>query len=130
MRSLLVSLLLLGPVQAEIPRPDARGEYTQRTLHTRWKVVDPDPGGLNGRLSPKFPLAYDDITQEWPLPNVAQWPIVARFAPGSILQARTGNVGVIRQLDPQGRAWMMVSRPTGQGFCFVRAHRRYIQPVP
>jgi hypothetical protein len=124
----VIALSLLA--HADLPKPDARGEYSGRTLHTHWKVVDPDPAGLNGRLSRAFPQDYSDIRQEWPEPKVSQWPVVATFLPGSRLTAKTGNLGVIRIQDPSGKTWLMVERPQGTGFCFVRAHQSYIRPIP
>lgn len=93
-------------------------------------MVDQDPAGLNGRLAEHFPEDYMDNRHPWPEPQVSTWPVVVRFKPGTILTAKTGNVGIIRLLDPEGRSWLMVARPGGKGVCFVRANRRFIQPIP
>lgn len=128
-RCILALLSLTLAAHGQLPEPDPKGEYSRRTLHTHWRVVDGDPQGLNGRLAPDFPSRYDDARAVWPTSSPLSWPVVARFPGGSSLQARTGNVGVIRLQDAQGRSWMMVSRPGGAGICFVRAHQRYIRPV-
>ncbi len=129
MKHLALCLCLSLACYGQLPQADASGEYSRRTLHTHWRVVDPDPEGLNGRLARDFPVNYDSVAAPWPSSPPLSWPVVARFASGSLLRARTGNVGVIRIKDPQGRSWMMVSRPEGSGICFVRAHQRYIRPV-
>lgn len=129
-RVLLIVLTLTLGCHAELPQPDGRGEYSRRTLHTHWQVVDPDPQGMNGRLAPDFPNNYEDSRIPWPTSEPLSWPVVARFPSGSSLQACTGNLGVLRIKDSQGRYWMMVKRPKGSGFCFVRSHQRFLRPVP
>lgn len=129
MKLTVLFLSLSLAASGQLPQADARGEYSRRTLHTHWLVVDTDPEGLNGRLARDFPVNYDSVAAPWPSSPPLSWPVVARFTSGSLLRARTGNVGVIRIQDPQGRSWMMVTRPEGSGICFVRAHRRYIRPV-
>lgn len=130
LQSLLCVLVCLGTANAEPPQCNKQGEYVAKSLHTRWKVVDQDPAGLNGRLHTQFPEDYTDIRQVWPEPLVSTWPVVARFKPDTILTAKLGNVGIIRLVDPEGRSWLMVGRPGGKGVCFVRANQRFIRPVP
>lgn len=92
--------------------------------------MDQDPAGLNGRLADQFPEDYLDNRLPWPEPRVSTWPVVANFRAGTRLTAKTGNLGIIRLLDPEGRSWLMVARPGGKGVCFVRANQRFIQPIP
>jgi hypothetical protein len=129
---LLILVLALslssGCLADEMPSPDAQGEYGRRTLHTRWQVVDADPQGLNGRLAENFPRLYDDARQPWPTTEVLTWPVVERFPKGRILEAVTGNVGVMLIKETSGRTWMMVRRSDG-GVCFVRANHRFLRPV-
>ena len=116
------------PIRHPLPQADARGDYSSRTLQSQWEVVDPDPSGLRGRLSPRFPANYEDPRQEWPPLTVSTWPEVARFAPGTVLSAVLGNVGAIHVKDPEGRCWLMVHNPAG-GICFVRANHRFLRPL-
>jgi hypothetical protein len=121
--------LNLGALADEkLPTPDSKGEYSQRTLHTRWQVVDSDPQGLNGRLAENFPRLYDDDRQPWPTTEALTWPVVERFRKGQILEAVRGNLGVMLIKETSGRTWMMVRRSDG-GICFVRANQRFIRPA-
>lgn len=118
----------LRPVRHPLPEPDSRGDYSGRTEQSRWKVVDPDPAGLNGRMSPRFPADPGDARAEWPPLAIGQWPVVARFAPGTVLTAVRGNVGSILVEDLEGRPWLLVRTPRG-GLCFVRANQKFLRPL-
>jgi hypothetical protein len=128
--TLLIALSFNLVVKAEetMPSPDSQGEYSRRTMHTRWQVVDSDPQGLNGRLAKSFPQHYDNNREPWPTTEVLTWPVVERFHSDQILEAVTGNLGVMLIKEPSGKTWMMVRRSDG-GVCFVRANHRFIQPA-
>jgi hypothetical protein len=119
----------LHPIDYEPVQPDARGNFPYRTLHRYWKVVDPDPAGLNARLHPNFPGNYEDPRVTWPSGDVRAWPVLRTFARGSLLAAVPGNVGMIIRHDSDQSPWLMVENPAG-GICFVRAHKDFIRPVP
>ena len=117
--------------EEQLPQSDKNGDYGNRTTHIYWKVVDPDPEGLNGRLADDFPADWEDIRASWPETNVAQWPVVTKFSTGSILTACPGNCGIIFLKDKNGKSWLMVYRdPVKKSkVCFVRANVKYIKPV-
>ena len=80
-----------------------------------WQVITPK--GLNCRAQAQ--------------PNAT---IVKRFVAGQLLQANLYAGGsdevLLNGKDQQGRYWMAVRTPAGQTLdCYVRAHRRLIQPV-
>jgi len=81
-----------------------------------WRVISPT--GLNCRRKP-------DLQAE----------VILTFSPGTILQAgdlgRGGSDEVMLNLrDHQGRTWMTARSRNGHYYgCYVRANRRYIQPV-
>jgi len=123
----------MAVAQNALPQPDAKGSYQGRYLHPYWVVVDPDPNGFNGRLSPKWPANWDAVDANWPDTRVIKpdWPVVVRFNQGRILSARYGNMGNIFVRDGNGSSWLLVSsgpaRPNG--VCFVRANRKFMKPV-
>ena len=51
----LSTLLALGTATlgstAPLPSPNNQGDYMGRAYHTYWEVVDPDPNGLNCRMT-------------------------------------------------------------------------------
>lgn len=114
------------PSDAEPVKPDAKGDY-RRTPHVFWEVVDPDPPGLNARQHPKFPRASEIETASWPEGRVSDWPVVAKIPKGTVLQALSGNVGVLWYRDTSGAVWLLVHH--GQGLVFVRWNQRFVRPV-
>jgi len=115
--------------EGSLPVPDGKGDYWKRTTHRFWMVVDRDHHGLNGRLSKEFPSNWEDPRSEWPKQmNIDEWPVVARFSRGSILNGTGGNMGIIFVKDIHGDSWMMVNTGINR-ICFVRANSRYIKPV-
>ena len=112
----------------KLPVPDKNGDYVYATEHMVWKVVDPDPNGLNGRLSPKFPQNWEDPRSKWPVMNINQWPVVIKFQKGDRLIAIRGNRGVNIIKDTRGKPWLMVEY-TELKPCFVRANSQFIKPV-
>ncbi len=112
-----------------LPTPDANGDYMVPSNGKYWMVVDPDwDNGLNGRLTPEWPADWEHINVKWPQSNVATWPVVARFFPGTVLNASWGNRGAISLKDHNGKPWLMIQISRDR-YCFVRANKRFIQPV-
>ncbi|APB34193.1 hypothetical protein GlitD10_1867 [Gloeomargarita lithophora Alchichica-D10] len=125
MDSPLITLILLGfatvsgdfysndaPIKAQVPAHPAHSKVMAGSL---WQVVTP-------RLNCRRQAA-------------TQATIVRQFRRGDILEAEVGRGGadeVLRNvLDTNGKPWMWVryrtTRP--EDACFVRAHRRLIQPL-
>jgi hypothetical protein len=127
--SLILSFFFISlSFASELPKADKNGDYKGRTLHRYWLVTDKDYNGLNGRLSEDFPKDYESPRSVWPKSNVAEWPVVAKFLPGTILNGRNGNVGIIFINDKNGNPWIMISIDMDK-YCFVRANKKYIKPV-
>lgn len=120
--------------QENIPQANAKGDFQGRYLHNYWMVMDPDPNGFNGRLTPKWPANWDAVDANWPDTRVIKpdWPVVVRFNRGRVLRAMSGNMGLIFIRDGRGLPWLMVSAgPAGKpnGVCFVRANAKFLKPV-
>ena len=132
---LLLCLICSGVsfAQGTLPQPDAKGNYQGRYLHQYWMVVDPDPAGFNGRLTPKWPANWDALDANWPDTRMIKpdWPVVVRFNRGRILRAMLGNTGLYFVRDGRGCSWLLVSAGTGKpgAVCFVRANSKFIKPV-
>lgn len=153
--ALVTSLLLAGPLEAQtrpsfyerpapaaaakcqpaagivcsIPARDANGDYKGRSLHRYWQVVNEDRRDLIGRVTKEWPSNWDCVDANWPsTSDVAQWPEAARFSPGSVLLAATGNMGIIFVNDSANKPWLMINSGIGR-VCFVPANSRYIIPV-
>jgi len=105
-------------------RPDQNGDYSTRSGHRYWEVVDSGPGGLNGRMHPNFsqqdPKDYPEA--------VGSWPVVCSFPQGAILKAMTGMRGVRTVRDDQKKDWLIVFQPK-RGYCAVRFNSAYVRPV-
>jgi len=124
---LCFSLISISIASEALPLANENGDYAKRTAHLYWIVVDTDPSGLNGRLSPDFPSDWENPTIGWPKMNIGQWPVVKRFAKGTILNGCMGNCGVLHY-DVNNKPWLMVSVGI-KHICFVRANSKYIKPV-
>lgn len=115
--------------QNGLPQPDKNGDFRDRFVHPYWIVTDTDSGGLNGRLSPDFPINWEDCGAIWPkYPKISGWPVVIKFSSGMILNAVNGNCGMIRIDDENKKPWMMI-RIDNDKICFVRSNIKYIKPV-
>lgn len=150
-RLLLSLILLLSPIPDAIAQPtatttesvhqtllaqaapqptaNASGDYTQRTSHQRWLVIDPDPAGLNCRWSRSIPSDWYAPHAQWPQMNVLQWQIVRRFPRNTVLTANTTPAGFATLSDARGLPWLKVSMGSADQICLVRANRRYIRPI-
>lgn len=106
-------------------RPDAKGDFSERTLHHYFEVIDPDPKGLNARIPPGPPIKGCD-----PLPNeeVSTWPVSTQLKKGTILFG-VSDAWVGRVQDREKRWWMHFRTLGGQE-CWVRANSRFIRPIP
>ncbi len=126
----------LEPIHNPPPRVDAQGNYRgDAAMQHFWKVVDPDPSGLNARLSPDFPGDVSDIRAQWPRTTPDRWPVVERLPGGTIVRAVHGNRGAIILKGSDGQPWLLVSTTLDarqhrhQRIFFVRLNLRYLQPV-
>jgi len=107
-------------------RPDANGDFSERTLHHYFEVIDPDPNGLNARFPPGPPRK--DCCDALPNEEVGTWPVVAQLKKGTVL-CGISNVWVGHAQDKQKRWWMNFRTPDGQEV-WVRANSKFIRPIP
>jgi len=153
-----IGLILLGlatlfsnysPVLA-IPMPDRDGDYTapkRVLLYPTWQVVDPDPNGLNCRTPQRFQgktlgdyadqnndryrSIADELLQSG-IHDIEQWEVLTRIYQGDRFNAYGGNLGAqIIVKDRQNKTWMPISVSANNQLmhCFVRANKRFIQPI-
>ena len=135
----LIAVSLIAPTAVALPIPNQDGDYidTKRgNAHRDWKVVDPDPAGLNCRMAKQFQgIAVDAVNTPDEMlsldykPNIRKWEVVYRFRPGQQLLAVTGNgMNQHIQFDDRGKPWMAV-RVQNSVDCFTRINRHFIQPI-
>ncbi|MCT7976472.1 hypothetical protein NG792_01880 [Laspinema sp. C3] len=113
-----------------LPQTNAQGDYTGKSNHINWRVVDPDPKGLNCRMGAQT------IEQVWnpsagPL-NIGSWPATGTLPPDSTFQAALSPGGFILTFDSNNQPWIFVessSGPEQTNNCFIRANTNYIEPV-
>lgn len=95
--------------------PDQGGNYPLKEAYqAQWRVVDPDPTGLNCRASLPSPAGLAEV--------------VATFTQGDILQAIPRERGVTEIMSVRGETWLRVALETGDT-CWVRANSQFIEPV-
>lgn len=119
-----------------IPQPDPRGNYTaaQSMNWETWQVIDPDPSGLNCRVSQDFDrmwrkhLLYEGIPSDM---NISRWQVKRVFSPGTILFADLAPAGNSILTDHYGKPWMKIriDSEDESSICIIRAHQNYIKPV-
>ncbi|MBD1910907.1 MULTISPECIES: hypothetical protein [unclassified Leptolyngbya] len=114
--------------QARLPQPNANGDYTARTSHSSWQVVDPDPNGLNCRWSSQMPAEWYAPDARLPRRDVVNWGVVRRFATGTVLTANTTPAGFATMTDSRGLPWLKVSIGNNDQICLVRANSRFVRP--
>lgn len=110
-----------------LPAPNANGDYT-RTSHRSWRVVDPDPNGLNCRWSSQMPSDWYAPDARLPRMDVMNWGVVRRFATGTTLTSNITPAGFATMPDARGLPWLKVSIGTNDQICLVRANSRFIRP--
>lgn len=136
----IAELTLSSQVAIAIPISDRNGDFTSTGRgrgHIYWQVVDPDPNGLNCRMTERFQGIYADalntpdefLSRDYK-PNISRWTRVHRFATGERLRAVTGNgMNQHIQFDDRGKPWMAVRISDVRGDCFVRANIRFVRPI-
>lgn len=114
---------------ADLPTPDANGDYTRKTSHRTWRVVDADPGGLNCRWSADAPADWYSPSAQLPPLNIEEWEVVQRFPQGTVLTSNITPAGFATLTDTQKQPWLKVSIGPNDQICLVRANERYVQPI-
>lgn len=132
--ALLWSSVTVGILGNVAPNPAAMeniseaGDYQRATLaRTHWVVVDDDPSGLNCRMTPSYDL-YD-----YDRPNdIYNWPVERTLAWGQRFYTLPSMAGDLFY-DDRDLPWLFVRfnrDPDNPQGCFVRANRRYVEPLP
>jgi hypothetical protein len=113
---------------AELPKPNASGDYAGRTSHRFWVVVDPDPEGVNCRWSAAMPANWYAPGAKLPLANIDQWTIVRSFKRNSVLTSNITPAGFALLYDNRNKPWLKVSIGAKDQICLVRANSKFVQP--
>jgi hypothetical protein len=123
---------------ANFPKADKDGEFAGRIPYPLWRVVDPDPNGLNGRLASDFPRDWESCNARWPKmdESMYKWPVIRTFRKGSLLMGQMTNAGSVILTSFVGTGdkekkerWLFVKFGLNGEVCFVRAKTQYIEPV-
>lgn len=120
------------PTEEALPSADANGDYSRKTSHKKWLVVDSDPNGVNCRWSQEMPTNWYAPDAKLPTLNISQWSVVRHFQKNTPSQTLTTNLtpaGFATLFDESGKPWLKVSIGSDQQICFVRANKKYVQPV-
>lgn len=115
-----------------LPKPDKNGDYIGKMSHKSWVVTD--SGFLNGRLSHELPMYWYDPRVKWPRMNIGQWPVIRKFAGGTILTANGVPAGFVVIHDENEKPWLKVNisppgEKSGDAVCYVRANVKYVRPI-
>jgi len=117
---------------------DGTGDYSTRSSHLSWQVVDPDPNGLNCRMGEYgeleifegAPPTPDSDPREVVL-DIGNWPPVATLQTGQQFKTRLNLGGWFNVYDLNNKPWMFVNESDGgTAGCFVRANDQRVRPVP
>lgn len=123
------SIVIASPLAAvALPKPDKNGDYP-RTSHQNWRVVDPDPNGLNCRWSSAMPSEWFSPSAKLPQTPISNWAIIRRFKRNTPLTANLSPAGFAMLYDKQKKPWLKVSIGANDQICLVRGNARYIQPI-
>ncbi len=125
----VTSQLALSQNGLAAPRANGDGDFIARTSHPFWTVVDPDPECLSCRWSPDNPTDWYSPSAELPNSNIGQWPVVRKFAYGTVLTANTTPAGFATMSDSRGLPWLKVRVGNNEEICMVRANSTYILPL-
>ena len=115
-----------------LPSADANGDYSRKTSHPKWIVVDSDPNGVNCRWSQEMPSNWYAPDAKLPTLNISQWPVVRRFQKNTPSQTLTANLtpaGFATLVDTSGKPWLKVNIGADEQICLVRANKKYVEPV-
>ena len=112
------------------PPGDRTGDFSSRTGHLFWTVVDADPSGLNCRWSPDVPEAWYAPDADWSDRDYQNWPVAMTFDYGTVLTANITPAGFATVTDSRDLPWLKVRLGSADQICLVRASSRYILPIP
>ncbi|WP_017662010.1 hypothetical protein [Baaleninema simplex] len=116
---------------AELPQADETGNYSGRSCHQHWEVVDPDPNGLNCRraeigLKELYGLGLQD------LPEIGNWEVIGTLSEGETFTAALFPSGFNGVYDKNSNPWLFVDRvdrADSPSQCLVRANANFVKPI-
>jgi hypothetical protein len=115
---------------APLPSPNNQGDYTGRAYHTYWEVVDPDPNGINCRMTNSSFEELLRANNRTPF-NFFNWSLVGVLKQGQRFESFPSNAaGTFR--DTRGLPWLFVGKSYAAGAaqgCFVRANSQFVKPI-
>ena len=125
--AVLSLLMLLAPTVArsEPAQPNAAGDYDSNEGYQLARLPVNSPGYLWRVVSAGLNCRAEASSKS---------SIVRQFRRGQVVQANVGRGGSDEVLqnakDSDGKPWMWVRSAAGQNYnCYVRANRKYIEPV-
>jgi hypothetical protein len=116
--------------QVELPQPNEKGDY-QRTSHRYWEAADPDPNGLNCRMSEYSIEEIQNPGSNVDL-DIGNWPVVGSLKQGQDFEIYLGPSGLGVLYDQKNKPWFFVQKSYDQDApsnCFVRANSSFVKPV-
>jgi hypothetical protein len=122
-------ILSEGIAVAQLPTPNSTGDYSPRTSHRSWIVIDRERQGLNCRWSNTMPQNWYDPSAKLPPLTIQDWRIVRRFKQGTILTSNITPAGFAGIMDTRRKPWLKVSIGPEEQICLVRANAQFIRPV-
>ncbi|MDF0556516.1 hypothetical protein [Kamptonema sp. UHCC 0994] len=130
----LTTLLVLATAKlgstAPLPTPNNQGDYTGRAYHTYWEVVDPDPNGLNCRMTNSSFEELMRVDNRTPF-EFFNWSVIGVLKQGQRFESFPSNAaGTFR--DTRGLPWLFVGKNYATGGvqrCFIRANSQFVKPV-
>jgi hypothetical protein len=128
------TLLALGTATlgstAPLPSPNNQGDYMGRAYHTYWEVVDPDPNGLNCRMTNSSFEELMRADNRTPF-EFFNWSLVGVLKQGQRFESFPSNAAGTFN-DTRGLPWLFVGKSYAAGAaqgCFVRANSQFVKPV-
>ena len=130
----LATLLVLGTAKlgstAPLPSPNNQGDYMGRAYHTYWEVVDPDPNGLNCRMTSSSFEELMRLDNRTPF-EFFNWSLVGVLKQGQRFEIFPSNAAGTFN-DTRGLPWLFVGKSYAAGAaqgCFVRANSQFVKPI-
>ncbi|MBL1177325.1 hypothetical protein [Pantanalinema sp. GBBB05] len=125
----LVAFTATPALAQSLPVADSNGDFSRRTGHEKWIVVDRDPDGLNCRWSSEIPTEWYAPDAQYPRMNIREWSVVRRFPYNTVLVANMTPAGMVTMFDEANKPWLKVTIGDNDKICLVRANNSFIRPL-
>lgn len=124
-----VSFMATPALAQSIPAADSNGDFSRRTSHEKWIVVDRDSTGLNCRWSSAIPTEWYAPDAQYPRMNIRDWSVVRRFPYNTVLVANMTPAGMVTMYDESNKPWLKVTIGDKDQICLVRANSSFVRPL-